>query len=57
LRANDCPLSKAYDLSKIHKLNSQLRIIVSSIGTTLYLIVTYLHNLIKKHPTRHWLCQ
>ena len=48
LRASECPLPKAYGLPKIHKNNIPYRIIVSSIGTALYPIATFLHEIISE---------
>ena len=46
LRASDCPLPKAYGFPKIHKPNNPLRIIVSSVGTTLYPLAAFLQNIL-----------
>jgi len=43
LRANDSLLPKVY-LPKIHKENIPLRIIVSSVNTTLYLLAKFLNK-------------
>jgi len=56
LRSSDCPLSKVYGLLKIHKKKILYRIIVSSIGTALYPLGIFLHDLISKNiplPTNH----
>ena len=37
---------KVYGLSKIHKFGCPLRVIVSSIGSPLYPLATYLHNIL-----------
>jgi len=47
-------LPRAYGLPKIHKPGFPLRIIVSSIGSPLYALSNYMHNLIKSGiPTPH----
>jgi len=46
LRSSDSLLPKAYGLPKVHKTNAPLRIIVSSINTTLYPIAKYLNKII-----------
>jgi hypothetical protein len=46
LRGSDCVLPKAYGLPKIHKPNTPLRIIVSSVGTALYPLAAFLQNII-----------
>ena len=48
LRASECPLPKAYGLPKIHKNNIPYRIIVSSIGTALYPMAIFLHEIISE---------
>jgi len=47
LRNNDCPLSKAYGLPKIHKEGTPLRIIVSCINSSLYSFANYLQKIIQ----------
>jgi len=47
LHTTDGLLSRAYGLPKIHKQGHPLRIIVSSIGSPLYSLSNYLHNIIK----------
>ncbi|XP_018337091.1 PREDICTED: uncharacterized protein LOC108745430 [Trachymyrmex septentrionalis] len=44
LYCSDCSLPRAYGLPKIHKLGFPLRIIVSSVGSPLYSLTTFLHN-------------
>ena len=39
-------LSRAYDLTKIHKPDYPLRVIVSSINSPLYFLFLFLHNII-----------
>jgi len=46
LYSSDSNLPKAYGLPKIHKDNYPLRIIVSSVNTTLYAIAKFMHNII-----------
>jgi len=46
LRSSDSLLPKAYGLPKIHKANVPLRIIVSSINTTLYSFAKFLQKII-----------
>jgi len=46
LRNIDCSLPKAYGLPKLHKENIPFRIIVSSIGTTLYSVADYLQKIL-----------
>jgi len=56
LHASDCPLPKAYGLPKIHKKNIPYRIIVSSVGTALCPLGTFLHESISKNiptPANH----
>jgi len=48
LHASDSLLPKAYGLPKIHKKNIPYRIIVSSIGTALCPLGTFLHEIISK---------
>jgi len=47
LRNTDCSLSKAYGLPKIHKAGTPLRIIVSSINSTLYFFAKYLQRILQ----------
>jgi hypothetical protein len=49
LRSSDCPLPKAYGLPKIHKENTPLRIIVSSIGTALYPLASFMQEIISEN--------
>jgi len=46
LRSSDSLLPKAYGLPKIHKANVPLRIIVSSINTTLYSFAKFLQKIV-----------
>jgi len=52
LRSSDSILPKAYGLPKIHKENTPLRIIISSVNTTLYPIVKYLNKVISDNIPR-----
>lgn len=47
LRSSDKLLPKAYGVSKSHKDNNPLRIIVSCVNTPLYNLVVFLHDIIK----------
>ena len=44
LYCSDGSLPRAYELPKIHKPGCPLRIIVSSVGSPLYSLATFLHN-------------
>ena len=44
LYCSDGSLPRAYGLPKIHKLGCPLIIIVSSVGSPLYSLATFLHN-------------
>jgi len=44
--SSDSLLPKAYGLPKLHKVNVPLRIIVSSINTTLYSLAKFLNKII-----------
>jgi len=44
----DRSLPRIYELPKIHKPGCRLRVIVSSIGSPLYLLATFLHNILFK---------
>ena len=44
LYCSDGSLPRAYGLPKIHKLGCPFRIIVSSVGSPLYPLATFLHN-------------
>jgi len=46
LRSSDFNLPKAYDLSKVHKINFPYRIIVSSVDTALYSLSSFLQDII-----------
>jgi len=46
LRMTDGIIPRAYGLTKIHKQNCHLRIIVSSINSSLYNLSLFLHNII-----------
>jgi len=46
LKSSDSLLPKAYELPKLHKDNVPLRLIVSSINTSLYPIAKFLNNII-----------
>jgi len=46
LHSSDSILSKAYGLSKIHKLNVSFRIIISSVNSALYSLAAFIHNII-----------
>ena len=48
LYCNDGSLLRVYGLPKIHKPDCPLRVIVSSIGSPLYPLATYLHNILFK---------
>ena len=48
LYCSDGSLPRVYGLPKIHKPGCPLRIIVSSIGSPLYSLATYLHNILFK---------
>ena len=48
LYCNDGSLPRVYGLSKIQKSSCPLKIIVSSIGSPLYSLATYLHNILFK---------
>jgi len=52
LRSSDSLLPKAYGLPKIHKKNTPLRIIVSSINTTLYPFAKLLSKIISDNVPR-----
>ncbi|XP_071571138.1 uncharacterized protein [Temnothorax nylanderi] len=56
LLTTDGVLPRAYGLPKIHKPGCPLRIIVSSINSPLYVLASYLHNIIYQNitfPTMH----
>ena len=46
LRMTDGVIPRAYGLTKIHKQNYPLRIIVSSLNSSLYNLSLFLHNII-----------
>ena len=48
LYCSDGSLPRVYGLPKIHKPGCPLRVIVSSIGSLLYPLATYLHNILFK---------
>jgi len=48
LYCSDGSLPRVYGLPKIHKPNCPLRVIVSSIGSPLYPLATFLHNILFK---------
>jgi len=52
LRSSDSLLPKAYGLPKVHKKNIPLRIIVSSINTTLYPFAKFLSKMISDNVPR-----
>lgn len=43
------PLPRAYELPKIHKINHPLRIIISSLNSSLYELALFLHNIMFKN--------
>ena len=47
MRTTDEVIPRAYGLTKIHKQNYPLRIIVSSLNSPLYNLSLFLHNIIK----------
>jgi len=55
LRSSDSPLPKAYGLLKIHKENTPLRIIVSSVNTALYPLAKFLNKILSDNilPTKY----
>ena len=51
LMINDGTMARAYGLPKLHKSGNQYRIIISSIGTPLYALASFLHDKIKTSLT------
>jgi len=47
-------LPRAYGLTKIHKVNYSLRLIVSCLNTPLYLLASHLHNIIYNSIPKHF---
>jgi len=56
LKCTNGNLPRCYDLSKIHKRDVPLRIVVSSVGSPLYDVAKFLHNILNisiKKPISH----